>query len=144
VSTSQAERGQRALDRALELVVIVRDYGRDEITTWLRRRSRLDLEGIAVALAALVPEDSTPRDLLAWMDEPPRVREPYRPLPAEPRPPRELAPCGTRAAHERHKIRGEKPCDACNEAQRAYHAARYIDSRQAQEARAAGRARRAS
>ena len=31
---------------------------------------------------------------------------------------RELKPCGTRSAYDRHRRRGEKPCDACVEANR--------------------------
>jgi hypothetical protein len=33
---------------------------------------------------------------------------------------RELLPCGTYAAFNRHKSRGETPCDACREAKREY------------------------
>lgn len=33
---------------------------------------------------------------------------------------RPLAPCGTEAAHSRHKAHGETPCDACKQAHRAY------------------------
>lgn len=34
--------------------------------------------------------------------------------------PRELRPCGTDAAWQRHKHRGEQPCEACCEAHRRY------------------------
>lgn len=34
--------------------------------------------------------------------------------------------CGTPAGHERHRSRGEKPCDACITARREYDAARYL------------------
>lgn len=37
---------------------------------------------------------------------------------------RALKPCGTVAAHARHLRYGEKPCDACREAQRLYRLAR--------------------
>ena len=33
--------------------------------------------------------------------------------------PRELKPCGTRAAYQRHRRAGEEPCDPCREAMRA-------------------------
>lgn len=33
--------------------------------------------------------------------------------------PRQLAPCGTGAAFQRHKRNGETPCDACREAKNA-------------------------
>lgn len=35
-----------------------------------------------------------------------------------------LQPCGTNAAHRRHRKRGEDPCDACREAHRRYSLAR--------------------
>lgn len=35
--------------------------------------------------------------------------------------PRDLKPCGTRAAYQRHKRRGEEPCEACAEALRAHY-----------------------
>jgi len=34
--------------------------------------------------------------------------------------PRQLMPCGTNAANARHRRHGEKPCDACLQARRAY------------------------
>lgn len=34
----------------------------------------------------------------------------------EPKPTRELKPCGTTAAYERHRSRGETPCEACRKA----------------------------
>jgi hypothetical protein len=36
--------------------------------------------------------------------------------PKPPRQPRQLKPCGTRAAYLRHRSRGEQPCDACRAA----------------------------
>ena len=56
-------------------------------------------------------------------------REPTRKLqaPATPRPTtraerrlRSLKPCGTPAAYERHRSRGEKPCEACTKARTDY------------------------
>ena len=38
---------------------------------------------------------------------------------------RELKPCGTWAAYQQHKLKGEQPCDQCGEAMRAYHHTRY-------------------
>ncbi len=64
--------GPTAADRAvglgLELVGIVRDEGRPRIERWLRARSRLELEQLAVALAAMVPPDESPAKLLAWTE----------------------------------------------------------------------------
>ena len=38
---------------------------------------------------------------------------------------RQVQPCGTRAARERHRVAGEPPCDECNTAQAIYFRARY-------------------
>lgn len=43
-----------------------------------------------------------------------------RPVDVDPEP-RQLAPCGTPTAAERHRNRGEKPCEPCR---LAYNAAR--------------------
>lgn len=52
-----------------------------------------------------------------------------------------LAPCGTYAAYNRHRRRGEHPDDACREAQRVYkrqnRAALYLRAAQRRRARAA-------
>lgn len=39
-------------------------------------------------------------------------------------------PCGTRAAYERHILRGEEPCDPCVDAYHAYQQARWQRARQ--------------
>ena len=39
--------------------------------------------------------------------------------------PRELKPCGTVAAYERHRRHGEEVCDACREARRVHSNAQY-------------------
>ena len=39
--------------------------------------------------------------------------------------PRGLAPCGSHAAHNRHRAHGEPPCGLCTDAERAYQADRH-------------------
>lgn len=52
-------------------------------------------------------------------DRPPRVRKrPSRAKPPEEK--RPLQPCGTRAAYERHRRKGEPACDACVKAFKEY------------------------
>lgn len=46
-----------------------------------------------------------------------------KPTPA-PKPKRQLAPCGTNAAYNRHRKHNENPCRRCTEARREYVAAR--------------------
>lgn len=47
---------------------------------------------------------------------------------ANPKPPRELLPCGTNAAYVRHKRLGTRPCPACCEAHAAYQRAWRLES----------------
>lgn len=41
---------------------------------------------------------------------------------------RELRPCGTEAAYQRHLRHGEEPCEACDRAHAAYVRAAYHDN----------------
>ena len=59
--------GRHALDAAIRLVSLVREEGPDGIGEFLDRRTRDGLYGLVTALAAMVPDDQTPEDLLAWL-----------------------------------------------------------------------------
>lgn len=48
---------------------------------------------------------------------------------ASPNKGRELAPCGTEAAHARHKRNGQDPCDACRKAHTRYETERANGTR---------------
>ena len=88
-----------------------------------------------VILAAMIPDDRTPADLLSWVtwDEhgyplPPDTvlvlhQGGRKPGPA-PKPPGELAPCGTATAAKRHYANGERPCEPCRAAANADQAAK--------------------
>ena len=128
--SAPVDRVERAMPHALAMVTAVRT-GPDEVGRIL---DAADLPALAVALAALVPDDRTVNSLLRW----------YHPhLPAAPAQaataPRKrtapavrvLQPCGTHAAHARHKARPEPVCDACKVAERAYQNARPRDRRKA-------------
>jgi hypothetical protein len=52
--------------------------------------------------------------------ERPNGRRQETPRRGEPVPPRELAPCGTIAAYERHRKNGDDPCEPCRAARRHY------------------------
>lgn len=43
---------------------------------------------------------------------------------------RPLKPCGTDAAHKRHRVRGEEPCEPCRKAHREYSRAYMAEYRQ--------------
>lgn len=109
----------RAVADGLELVGIVRDYGRDTIEEWVRDKDRLTLEQITVALAAMVPDDVPVSQLLAWCDYDLRERRlaQLRRLAGKAA---KVAECGTRSGFGRHKARKEEPCEACRLAERVY------------------------
>lgn len=56
-----------AMNRAAELVVMVRDEGTDAIGAFLDRCDRQALYALAVTLAAMVPDDQPMDDLLGWI-----------------------------------------------------------------------------
>lgn len=85
---------------------------------------RADLPGLCVVLAAMNDPDRPlsvirsrlPRLLLA-LDSPSRRRAAG------------LKPCGTHAAYNRHKSRGEEPCEACKRGEREYQSRRDYTAR---------------
>ena len=136
---STLTRADLAVLEGLELVGIVRDYGVDTIESWVRRRQRTDLEAIVVALAAMVPDDKTPAELLRWLD-PDRLSRNARTRAREARRKaavvragapidRVFQPCGTHAAFNRHRSRGEDPCGVCIAGERIYQRLRARDRR---------------
>ena len=116
----------------LELVGIVRECGPDTVNEFLEDNAR-DLEDICVALAAMVDDTKTPRELLDWlhpkkykqamsqrvwaMAQPPK---PKPKLPPRVYGPRVLTPCGTHAAYARHRSRGEAVCGPCGVEEKRY------------------------
>lgn len=114
------DRAVAAVPIALQLVGAVRESA-PAVAAWMRQQTPADLQAVAVVLAALVPDDRTPRELLAWLE----------PLPVRHRPTygRPLRPCGTHAAHERHRARGEDIDPACREAERVYQQDRHARRR---------------
>ena len=100
-----------------------------------------DLPALAVALAALIPDDRTISTLQHWYHRHRRLTSTFTwrtelerttPTPRKRPPPviKVLQPCGTHAAHARHKSRCETPCEACTLAERAYQNARPRDRTQ--------------
>lgn len=111
----------RAVEAGLELVGIVREYCRDTITEWVRQRDRLALEQMVVALAAMVPDDRSARELLDWCDPAHTAADrrlaTLRRLAGKPQ---RIAECGTRSGYARHKNRSEEVCEPCVLAERLY------------------------
>lgn len=69
--TAQGTRaGESALKRAQHFVCLVRDEATDGIGAYLDGLHTDAMYGLVVALAAMVPDDRSPAELLAWIDEP--------------------------------------------------------------------------
>ena len=105
-----------AIAAAQLLVGAVHEEGPAEVAALLTPLDRQALYGLAVTLAAMVPADYTPGELLAWNDVH-ELRHPGNKLACEGR---TIQPCGTHAAFNRHRAKGEQPCDECWVGERRY------------------------
>jgi hypothetical protein len=103
-----------SIDLCLELVDAVRCADRTRVATSI---DLLDAPAALVVLAAMVDQERTPADLLAWTDTILTKRQHHRFR-------GQAQPCGTHAAFNRHKATGETPCAACVEGERAYQRTR--------------------
>lgn len=108
-----------AVHDAQRLICAVREHGPDDVAVLVRRLTRNDLYVLAVTLAAMVPDDYSPAELLAWNDSRWTPR-PVVVVPGVAPAPRPLRPHGTHAAFIRHRSRKEEPCDACWHGEREY------------------------
>lgn len=90
-----------------KLILAVHD-DHETIPTLLQTLPRWQVEGAAICLAAMLTPNLVPAVALAWLDGPPASG---RPAPQ---------PCGTHAAHQRHKTNGTTPCVACVAGERLY------------------------
>lgn len=99
---------------ALNLVCVVRDEGPDAVEAALAEVPDGRLDALCVVLAAMVDEDRTAHELLAWTDwSPPRVIG--QPLPRE---------HGTERGYQQHRARRDMPaCEPCKAAHRVPAAA---------------------
>lgn len=125
---------ERMVPVAASFVGVVRDEDRDGVTSFLSGLTEHERAALPVILAAMVPDDLSPADLLRWVT----WDEFGRPLPPDAelvlhhggrkRGPAPSMPCGTPAAYKRHLARGERPDEACrlagNAAQVERHRAR--------------------
>lgn len=124
------EFAERLVPVAASLVGVVRDEDRDGVTRFLSRLTHHERDALLVILAALVPDDRSPADLLDWVT----WDEHGHPLPPDAvlvlhqggrkRGPRPTEPCGTPAAYKRHVAAGERACDPCRVAGNAAQAQR--------------------
>lgn len=102
-----------AISHSQRLIGAVRDYDSTAVNALLMLPEP-DLKLLALTLAAMVPDDRSPAELLIWNDKIDDLIARRRGELAG------LKPCGTRAAWMRHKANGEQPDPACEEANRAY------------------------
>lgn len=115
----------RLVPVACDLACRVRDDGREAVTDLLGQLTAEEQRGLLVVLAAMVPDDRSAEELLAWVT----WDEHGRPLPATPRTGEEL-----RAAHTRYtrdRTHGQTPPEEVVAGERAYQRARKRRSRHA-------------
>lgn len=131
---------ERLVPVAMELAGVVRDQDAAGIGEFLARLGEDEREALLVVLAAMVPVDQTPQELLAWVgwDWNGRPLPPgaqmvlWSPRSQNPRyaAARPVQPCGTIAAYQRHRNYGEEPCEDCKRAKGDYTAQRRAALRQ--------------
>jgi hypothetical protein len=123
-----------AVGTAIRLIGAVHEHGPDDVAHILTDLNNQDLLALAVTLAAMVPDDFSPVELLAWNDSR------YAPVVStvhSTQPPlfpavlvtRQLKPHGTHAAFTLHRKYGEEPCDACWHGEREYQRNRKRNNR---------------
>jgi len=96
----------------------VRAHDKRAIFNTIRGLTTEEAYALVVTLAAMIPQDQTVRELLAWTEQPPT-----RPRTVK------LKPCGTHAAYARHKTRGEPIDPRCLNAERTYQRNRKREQR---------------
>lgn len=114
-----------AIGVAVRLVGAVHEQGPSDVAAIIGRLDTRELRALAVTLAALVPDDYSPAELLAWNDS--RYTTRVTPV-ASTQPPlfpaiavtRQLKPHGTHAAFMLHRKHREEPCAPCWHGEREY------------------------
>ena len=104
---------ERMVPIACQLAGHVHAHDKTAIHHIIRRLTPHEAYALIVVLAAMIPQDQTPRELLAWTEH-----RPTRPRLVK------LKPCGTHAAYWRHKNRGEPIDPHCLNAERDYQRVR--------------------
>lgn len=111
---------ERMVPTACQLTGHVHAHDKKAIYNLIRRLTPEEAYALIIVLAAMIPQDHTARELLAWTEQPltrPRIVK--------------LRPCGTHAAYCRHKARGEEIDTRCLHAERAYQRDRKREQRRA-------------
>lgn len=105
MTTMSDQQAEQVLLAVQQLAIVIRDEGPEAVIAAGKRvlnaASGDPIAALAVAAALL----NTDEPSNAWW-QPPR----------EPRPPRQLRPCGTASSYARHLNRGENPDQACRDA----------------------------
>uniref|UniRef100_UPI003F49745A hypothetical protein n=1 Tax=Streptosporangium sp. CA-235898 TaxID=3240073 RepID=UPI003F49745A len=118
---------------AMRLVGIVHEEGPDATAEFLAGLTAEQQYALPIILAAMVPDDRTPAELLGWyevrLSDLKKRRRSTASLPEGETQPAgtvvDLQPCPSPAAYKRHLARGEQACDPCKEASRRYRQELY-------------------
>lgn len=115
-----------AVGDAMRLVHAIRGDDQAVVLRALNRDPD-EMRALAVVLASMVhPRNARPnkRLLAHWRQPPATVPDPHEP---------NLAPHGTHSAYNRHRKRGEEPCDLCREGERVYNTRASAERRASRE-----------
>lgn len=105
---------ERMIPTACQLTGHVHDHNRKAIRRLLHGLNQQDTYTLLIVLAAMIPEDRTIKELLAWTNQLPQLK-----------------PCGTHAAYARHKTNNEPIDPLCQRAERAYQRNKKREQRRA-------------
>jgi hypothetical protein len=108
------ERAERLVNIGLDVAVRIRDENPDDVARTLDGLDATELRDMVVLLGAAIDVGVSHSVLYGWWTG--RTRE--------------LRPCGTHAAAQRHRTRGEPLCGECRDAEREYDRVRkrYVRS----------------
>lgn len=105
---------ERTIPTACELIDHVHTHNKKAIRQLLHNLNQQDIHALTIVLAAMIPEDRTIKELLAWTNQLPQLK-----------------PCGTHAAYARHKTNNEPIDPLCQRAERAYQRNKKREQRRA-------------
>lgn len=108
---------ERMVPVACQLAGRVRERNPHAIRYLISQLTPRERYTLTVVLAAMIPDDRSPGQLLAWVED-------DAPPTSGPAAVRALQPCGTHAAFARHQAHDEDPCQRCRNAERVYQQTR--------------------
>lgn len=111
---TEDQRAERLLRIGLDMAVRIREEPPDAVARTMHGLDQGELRDLALLMAACVDVGRPVREVVWWTE-----------LDRMPPRPRHIQPCGTHAAYNRHRAKGEPVDLACEVAERQHNAERY-------------------